>query len=69
MYIPKMISLDPGDAEWIKNNNVNLSHYVRWALEVSRVHDEIDMRKLVERKDKAMRVLQRALDDITEVRT
>lgn len=48
-YVPKVISLTEQDAKWIVENHVNLSHYVRWAIEISRETDKHDLRELVAR--------------------
>lgn len=49
MYVPKMISLEPSDAKWIAEHQINLSHYVRWCLEISKDTDKRDLREVISR--------------------
>jgi hypothetical protein len=47
VYVAKMISVQPDQAEWIDKNDVNLSKFVRGAIQIASEQDSRDISEVV----------------------
>jgi len=46
-YVPRMISLQPHQAEWLQQRQINLSKFVRCSIEIASEQDTHDIKEVV----------------------
>jgi len=59
-HVQRMLSLRPDQAEWLHKNDVNLSIFVRRALEIAIEQDSRDISDIVEK----LRLVNRRLNEL-----
>jgi len=57
VYVGKMVSLHPQDAEWVEQEKLNLSQFLRGAIEIAREEQSRDIVKTVSRMRGAIKSL------------
>jgi len=57
VYVGKMVSLHPQDAEWVEQEKLNLSQFLRGAIEVAREEHSRDLPQVISRMRGAIKSL------------
>lgn len=59
-YVPRMISLQPEHAKWLQVNDINLSKFVRGAIEIAAETDSRDVTQVVAK----LRLVNKKLNEL-----
>ena len=59
-YVPRMISLEPSQSEWLQRNDINLSKFVRGAIQIASEQDSRDISEVV----KKLRLVNARLNEL-----